>query len=88
MTSQAKPHSVSRLKVPLPTLNLAFGLALFLPILGISLFLLLWSATAPRVDTSLGAFPGPGQVFEQAKTLLAEHQQERAKEVGFYQRQR
>ena len=87
MTSQAKPHSVSRLKVPLPTLNLAFGLALFLPILGISLFLLLWSATAPRVDTSLGAFPGPGQVFEQAKTLLAEHQQERAKEVGFYQRQ-
>jgi len=87
MTSQAKLNTFSRLKVPLPTLNLAFALALFLPMLGISLFLLLWSATAPRIDTSLGAFPGPGQVFDQAKTLIAEHQQERAKEVGFYQRQ-
>ena len=87
MTSQAQPNPVGRSKIPLPSLNLSSALALILPAMGISLFLLLWSAAAPRIDTSLGAFPGPGQVLDQAQTLLAEHQQERAKEVGFYQRQ-
>ncbi|MFT4675073.1 MAG: nitrate/nitrite transport system permease protein, partial [Reinekea sp.] len=58
MTSQAKSTPVSRSKIPLPSLNLSSALALILPALGISLFLLLWSAAAPRIDTSLGGFPG------------------------------
>ena len=56
MTSQAQPNPVGRSKIPLPSLNLSSALALILPAMGISLFLflLLWSAAAPRIDTSLG----------------------------------
>ncbi|WP_438958824.1 ABC transporter permease, partial [Porticoccus sp.] len=39
------------------------------------------------IDTSLGQFPGPVQVWEQSKGLLAEHQREREKAAAFYQRQ-
>jgi nitrate/nitrite transport system permease protein len=48
---------------------------------------MMWSAAAPQINTSLGAFPGPAQVWEQAKTLITEHNQEREKEVAFYVRQ-
>lgn len=50
-------------------------------------FLMLWSMTASKVNTSLGTLPGPAQALVQAKTLVAEHQQERLKEAGFYQKQ-
>jgi len=48
------------------------------PILGIVVFLGLWAVLAPSVHTSLGALPGPGDVFEQFKVLWAEHRAARA----------
>ncbi|MEM9798353.1 MAG: ABC transporter permease [Pseudomonadota bacterium] len=39
------------------------------PILAIIGFLALWATLAPQVQTSLGAVPGPGQVWEQAVNL-------------------
>jgi nitrate/nitrite transport system permease protein len=60
---------------------------LALPGFGILVFLLLWQLVANNIVTSLGQFPGPNQVWEQSKTLVAEHQRERGKEASFYQRQ-
>ena len=57
------------------------------PLLGIVIFCLLWSLAASRIDTSLGQFPGPSQVYSQALVLVDEHQAERVKETAFYQRQ-
>jgi len=56
------------------------------PLLGISVFLLCWAALAPTVKTSLGAIPGPVQVWEQAGVLLDDHRRERAKEAAFFER--
>ena len=61
--------------------------ALLLPGLGIVAFLLLWQLVANNITTSLGQFPGPNQVWEQSKNLVAEHQRERGKQVAFYERQ-
>nr|WP_230390888.1 ABC transporter permease [Reinekea sp. G2M2-21] len=71
----------------MPKFNTSMLLALLLPTIGISLFLMMWSAAAPKIDTSLGAFPGPAQVWEQTLTLWDEHIQEREKEEAFYIRQ-
>ena len=60
---------------------------LIIPLAGIAIFVLGWSLLAPRVDTSLGALPGPAQVWEQALNLWADHKAERAKEAAFYERQ-
>jgi len=56
------------------------------PLIGISLFIIAWATLAPKVNTSLGAIPGPVQVMEQAGKLIADHQRERAKEDAFYER--
>ena len=53
----------------------------------ILLFLAAWGWAAPQVHTSLGAIPGPAQVWEQATNLYADHKAERAKEAAFYERQ-
>jgi len=58
-----------------------------LPLIAIMLFLALWGATAAQVKTSLGTLPGPSQVWQQTVNLYAEHEEERAKEVAFYERQ-
>lgn len=58
-----------------------------LPVLGIAVFLLLWSILAKQVDTSLGEFPGPASVAEQVKNLYQEHVAEREKADAFYERQ-
>lgn len=58
-----------------------------LPIVGILLFLLIWSAVASQITTSLGKFPGPQAVSQQFESLYEEHTEERAKEVAFYKRQ-
>lgn len=60
---------------------------LVLPAIGILVFLMLWQFSANRIDTSLGKFPGPVQVWEQVQNLGEEHTRERDKEVSFYQRQ-
>ena len=57
-----------------------------IPLIGISLFLLLWAVLAPKVNTSLGAIPGPAQVWEQAGKLMNDHHRERDKEAAFYER--
>ncbi|MFK5986076.1 MAG: ABC transporter permease [Pseudomonadota bacterium] len=57
------------------------------PLVGIFIFLLLWHSLAPRVITSLGAVPGPHQVYGQFITLIKEYQEEQQKEKAFYQRQ-
>jgi nitrate/nitrite transport system permease protein len=49
-------------------------------------FVALWSLAAARVQTSIGALPGPGQVVAAAGTLWSEHRAERAREAEFEQR--
>ena len=61
--------------------------AIMLPVMGIMFFLLIWGTVAQNIDTSLGKFPGPVQALEQFQSLITEHNDERAKEAGFYQRQ-
>jgi len=61
--------------------------ALFLPAIAILIFLTLWSVVASQIQTSLGQLPGPSQVLEQTLILIDEHNEERDKEVAFYERQ-
>ena len=60
---------------------------LFLPLAGIAFFLLLWQLVAANIHTSLGQFPGPGQVYVQASQLLDSHLREREKAEQFITRQ-
>ncbi len=60
---------------------------LFIPLTGIVLFLIAWGVLAPQVNTSLGAIPGPAQVWEQAVNLWEDHTRERGKAAAFYERQ-
>lgn len=58
-----------------------------LPFLGIGIFLLVWQGVSSNIETSLGLFPGPAQVWEQAGNLIEEHKVEREREAAFIQRQ-
>ena len=77
------PRAVADPREAARALFAAFGV----PVLAFLLFLLLWSQVASRIHTSLGAVPGPAAVLSQAAGLWQEHQDERAREVAFYQRQ-
>jgi len=57
------------------------------PMLGIVVFLFIWSVAASRIDTSLGQFPGPSQVVTQSKALVQEYYDEQEKAVAFDERQ-
>ncbi|MEX0310258.1 MAG: ABC transporter permease, partial [Tateyamaria sp.] len=57
------------------------------PLLAIALFMGAWASLAPTVQTSLGAIPGPVQVWEQVENLHADAQREKEKEAAFYVRQ-
>jgi len=59
-----------------------------IPVVAIALFLGSWAWVAPRVQTSLGALPGPAQVWEQTRVLWDDHVAEREKESAFYERQK
>jgi nitrate/nitrite transport system permease protein len=61
--------------------------AVLLPFIGISLFIGLWASAAKSIDTSLGQFPGPLQVWEQATVLVDEHLEKQEKADAFYERQ-
>jgi nitrate/nitrite transport system permease protein len=61
--------------------------ALLIPLAAMAIFLALWSFAASRVQTSLGAVPGPSAVYTLAKGLVDEHFDERRKEQEFYTRQ-
>ncbi len=87
--SESSTSAASRpLTIPfsLPKVRSVVETAVF-PILGILCFLLLWQFGANRIDTSLGQFPGPVQVWEQVGNLAQEYQREQEKEVAFYERQ-
>ena len=57
------------------------------PIIAFILFLGLWSFSASKVNTSLGAIPGPIAVWQEIGGLVDAHYAERQKEAAFYQRQ-
>jgi nitrate/nitrite transport system permease protein len=58
-----------------------------IPLLAIALFITAWSALAPRINTSLGAVPGPAAVWAEAMNLVDDHREQRADRVTFYERQ-
>lgn len=61
---------------------------LTLPILGLAIFLLLWQTAAKNIVTSLGNFPGPAAVYQQAQSLVSEHYEEREKLQKKFEKQR
>ena len=69
-----------------PTHLKQMGIEMMLPMVAIAIFLGFWSATAENINTSLGTFPGPTQVWEQSVVLYQEHTAARTKEAAFYQR--
>ncbi|MBU2882034.1 ABC transporter permease [Psychrosphaera sp. B3R10] len=71
----------------MPAYLVHFLHAVTLPIVGILVFLLIWSAAANNINTSLGKFPGPVAVSEQIVNLYNEHNESRKKEIAFYERQ-
>jgi nitrate/nitrite transport system permease protein len=77
-------HQVKRFEWPSVSQVLS---SLGLPILGIAIFLGLWGLMAKNIDTSLGQFPGPSAVWEQATTLVDEHNAQMEKADKFYERQ-
>ncbi|PLX39451.1 MAG: nitrate ABC transporter permease [Hyphomicrobiales bacterium] len=60
---------------------------LVIPLTGILLFLVAWGILAPKIQTSLGAIPGPVAVWEQTVNLWDDHKAEREKAAAFYERQ-
>jgi nitrate/nitrite transport system permease protein len=58
-----------------------------IPVLAFAAFLVIWSVLASGVQTSLGAIPGPSQVWEEGIGLIDEHYAERDKAAAFYERQ-
>jgi nitrate/nitrite transport system permease protein len=57
------------------------------PMVAIALFLAAWGGVAARIETSLGALPGPKAVWAEAENLVAEHGTERERRAEFYARQ-
>lgn len=53
------------------------------PLVAIFAFLLMWGTLAPKVQTSLGAIPGPAQVWSEMTNLHADAQAKAAKEAKF-----
>ncbi|MDU0354847.1 ABC transporter permease [Paraglaciecola aquimarina] len=88
MTKQlAVPTILHQVKgLDLPNIGKVLG-NLALPIIGIVLFLGLWSAMAKNIDTSLGQFPGPLAVWQQTVGLINEHNVQMDKAEKFYARQ-
>lgn len=69
-TSIAPPRTLP-FGIKLPTWGALFEAA-WPPALGIGIFLALWAILAPTVQTSLGALPGPGDVWTAFVGLLDE----------------
>jgi len=66
----------------------AILLQIGVPIIAFAIFLSIWNGLASGVQTSLGEIPGPVQVLEEAKGLVADHYAEREREAAFYERQK
>lgn len=65
----------------------AFIVLAGVPLIATVIFMAAWNATASRIQTSLGAIPGPVEVWEETLRLYEDHQAERVKRAEFYQRQ-
>jgi len=65
----------------------ALGFSIGVPAAAIALFLFVWAQSAARVQTSLGAVPGPLQVLVQGRALLEDHLAERTKAAEFDRRE-
>ena len=72
---------------PTRTRVIPLARALLLPLIAVLVFLFFWYNAAKMIDTSLGKFPGPVEVWEQTTNLAAEHRQEREREQAFFERQ-
>ncbi|NIZ10825.1 ABC transporter permease [Pseudooceanicola sp. HF7] len=59
---------------------------LLVPLLAIAVFLSLWGALAPKVQTSLGAIPGPAAVWDEAVQLHQSALQTAADKRAFQER--
>ncbi|TEW52835.1 ABC transporter permease [Psychromonas algicola] len=87
-TSLSSKFSIANLSsINILGLIKSVGKASILPLVGIMIFLMLWSIAAKNINTSLGQFPGPTAVYEQFGTLYDEHVAERVKAEKFYERQ-
>jgi len=91
MTTQANNIESSAFEIAMQRLSKSVkaldAKALLYPFIGVAVFLMMWSLTADQIDTSLGKFPGPTQVYKQALVLVDEHNAEREKAIAFYERQ-
>ena len=56
---------------------------LAVPLLAICAFLLMWGTLAPKVQTSLGAVPGPAQVWQEAVNLHKDAQAKAESKAAF-----
>lgn len=84
--STTAPTDLQVVDRPLPSFDKVLE-AIILPAIGVVLFLFAWQFVADRIDTSLGQFPGPSEVWEQSNALYDEHLREREKADAFYKRQ-
>lgn len=57
------------------------------PIIAFLIFLTLWDVSAAKIQTSLGAIPGPAAVWAEAENLIDDHYKEQEKETAFFIRQ-
>jgi nitrate/nitrite transport system permease protein len=58
-----------------------------IPVIAFIVFLFVWDWSAARVQTTLGAIPGPAAVWDEARNLMDEHYKEREKASAFIERQ-
>jgi nitrate/nitrite transport system permease protein len=62
-------------------------LRMLIPLMGLAVFLVFWQLGAQHINTSLGTFPGPKEVYSQWNNLVTEYQAEQARATTFYERQ-
>ncbi len=75
VSAKAAPAWLQKIKLPD---GRALFESLWPPVLGIAIFLVAWAVLAPQVKTSLGALPGPGDVWTSFLGLMTEHSAARA----------
>ncbi len=63
-------------------------LTIGIPVLAFMVFLVLWSWSASKIQTSLGAIPGPVAVWQEVGSLVDDHYKEAEKKEAFFERQR
>jgi nitrate/nitrite transport system permease protein len=65
----------------------SFAHGFMMPVIGMLMFLIVWHNVAQMINTPLGKFPGPVQVWQQAMALVDEDKAEHQRAVEFYTRQ-